>query len=166
MKIRFRRDLTYPVPGIRYPVGNWSPVTGYRLPSVIAAVALAAATAGCSILGVGVRREYHSPIDPNAAPVTYDAAAALSGRSLDTVAVLAETTTANVPLDSQTVRRVAEKVMPAVVSVYIETAEPYRVSLFPIPFRYLLQHPAGRRSSRLGFLHSPVRISLVEQSRH
>jgi S1-C subfamily serine protease len=99
----------------------------------LAATTLAITLSGCSILGIGVRREYQSPIDPSAAPITYDAAAAVSGRDLSTLAVEAETTTANVPLDSQTVRRVAEKAMPAVVSIYTETSEPYRVSLFPIP---------------------------------
>jgi len=141
--------------------------------AMTAVAALAAVSAGCSILGVGVRREYQSPIDPQAAPVTYDAASALSGRDLSAVAVVAETTTSEVPLDSQTIRRVAEKAMPAVVSIYTETAEPYRVSLFPIPipgtyFRVPLQgqalgsaffiHPSGYLLSNNHVIENASRI--------
>ncbi len=132
MPICSNRLPGYPVIGSRYPVIHRLPGIGYRLPS-LAAILFWAAMSGCSILGVGVRREYHSPIDPQAAPVTYDAAAALSGRDLSAVAVVADDTSTKVPLDSQTVRGVATKAMPAVVSIYTETAEPYRVSLFPIP---------------------------------
>jgi S1-C subfamily serine protease len=89
--------------------------------------------AGCSILGVGVQREYESPIDPYADIVTYEPAGALIGSDLSAIAAPAESTIDTVPIDSQTVRRLVERTMPAVVSIYIETAEPYRVSLFPIP---------------------------------
>lgn len=110
---------------------------------------------GCSILGIGVRPEYKVPFDPRADIVIYEPARALLGGSLSTVAAEAELTIAPVALDSQTVRRVVEKTMPAVVSIYTETAEPYRVSLFPIPVpgTYFRVPLPGRALGSAFFVH-------------
>ncbi len=110
---------------------------------------------GCSILGIGLRAEPKVPIDPSAPVYVRGTADRLVGRRLDEVVVLARETRANIRLDSGTIRRVAEEAMPAVVSIYAETAEPYRVSLFPLPipgtsFRVALP---GRALGSAFFVH-------------
>jgi S1-C subfamily serine protease len=96
-------------------------------------VALGCASAGCTILGIGIRAEHRSPIDPNSPVLLRAPARELLGRTLEDVVVLAERTHVTLPIDSGTIRRVAEAAMPAVVSIYTETTSPYRVNLLPIP---------------------------------
>jgi S1-C subfamily serine protease len=96
-------------------------------------VAAACAGAGCTILGIGIREEHRSPIDPSAPVFLRAPARELAGHALEDVVVLAERTEAMVPIDSGTIRRVAEGAMPAVVSIYTETPSPYRVNLLPLP---------------------------------
>jgi len=105
-----------------------------RRPALAAVcVAAACAGAGCTILGIGIRAEHRSPIDPNAPVFLRAPARELLGHPLEDVVVLAERTQVTVPVDSGTIRRVAEGAMPAVVSIYTETMSPYRVNLFPLP---------------------------------
>jgi len=96
-------------------------------------VGVACAGAGCTILGIGIRAEHRSPIDPNAPVFLRSPARELVGHGLEDVVVLAERTQVTVPVDSGTFRRVAEAAMPAVVSIYTETTSPYRVNLLPLP---------------------------------
>lgn len=91
------------------------------------------AGAGCTILGIGIREEHRSPIDPGAPVFLRSPARELVGHPLEDVVVLAERTEVTVPIDSGTIRRVAEGAMPAVVSIYTETTSPYRVNLLPLP---------------------------------
>jgi S1-C subfamily serine protease len=95
--------------------------------------ALGWASAGCTILGIGIREEHRSPIDPNSPVLLRAPAGELLGRGLDDVIVRAERTQVALTIDSGTIRRVAEAAMPAVVSIYTETTSPYRVNLLPIP---------------------------------
>jgi len=97
------------------------------------AIALLVVAPGCTILGIGIRAEYRSPIDPNAPVFLHAAAGELRGAAIEDVVVLAEKTRDTVSMDSGTVRRVAEAAMPAVVSIYTETMSPYRVNLLPLP---------------------------------
>jgi serine protease Do len=110
---------------------------------------------GCSILGIGVRAETRSSIDPSAPVFVRAGAQRLVGVPLDDLVVLAQETRAQLRLDSGTFRRVAEEATAAVVNVYTETASPYRVSLLPIPvpgtsFRVALP---GRALGSAFFVH-------------
>jgi S1-C subfamily serine protease len=87
----------------------------------------------CTILGVGLRREREPAIRPDQPVMLRPAARSLAGQDPNAVLVPADETKTDVPLDSGLIRRVAEEAMPAVVSIYTETADPYRVSLLPIP---------------------------------
>ncbi len=79
----------------------------------------------------------------------------LSGQPLDQVATVTDTTTTAVPLDTQAVRRVAEDARPAVVSIFVKTRVPYRVSLLPIrlPFTSFRVRLPGRGLGSGFFIH-------------
>lgn len=96
-------------------------------------VGVACTGVGCTILGIGIRADQRSPIDPNAPVFLRSPAREIVGRDLEDVVILAERTEVTIPVDSGTIRRVAERAMPAVVSIYTETTSPYRVNLLPLP---------------------------------
>ena len=104
-----------------------------RIPALLVLLVVGVACAGCTILGIGIRAEHRSPIDPNAPVLLQAPAQDIVGHGLEDVVILAEHTQVTVPIDSGTIRRVAEAAMPAVVSIYTETTSPYRVNLLPLP---------------------------------
>lgn len=83
--------------------------------------------AGCISISV----EHREPLPDAPALLRPEASALLGIRSEDVIVEAAETIT-DVPLYSQTIRHLADKVKMAVVSVYVKTRTPYRVRLLPI----------------------------------
>ena len=85
---------------------------------------LAGATTGCLAPD-------EQPIDYNGPVILAVPAQPLRGAKLDTVLVEAKETVFNAPLSAQTMRTVAAKVKQSVVSLYVQTAKPYRMRLLP-----------------------------------
>lgn len=110
---------------------------------------------GCSILGIGVRRE-RIPETPPDAPIWLRAVANdLQSVPSEEVVRRAEDTLVEIPIYSHTIRRVAERAMPAVVSIYTKTTSPYMFSLLPIPlpgFSFRLPLPGEALGSAF-FIH-------------
>ena len=107
-----------------------------RLARAVARLTVLGATttlASCTILGMGVSVDEKRPLDPGAAIVVTDFGAGLRGR--DREDVIRSTTVVHEPIviDTATTRDVAAAAMPAVVSIFTETEQPVRVSLFPLP---------------------------------
>lgn len=139
-------------PAIRAPTGGRARQPG----GVLVALALGCSfLGGCTILGIGLSAEPRSAIDPGAPVFVRSAGRDLVGGRLGDVVVIAQGTRAQMRLDSETFRRAAEEAMAAVVSLYTQTASPYRVSLLPIPvpgtsFRVALP---GRALGSAFFVH-------------
>lgn len=88
---------------------------------------------GCGLFGLGVRPRTPADIPPDAPILLHPAARALEGRQLPDVLVRAPGEgIPTLPLDSGTIRRIARTVNPAVVSIYIRTAEPYEFRFLPL----------------------------------
>ncbi len=159
-----RRSSTPPVPPRpRAHRGSCATLLALALPSLC----------GCSILGIGVSPEAQRNIAPNAPIYRRAAATEILGTGTDHVMHRAGPIGPPVPLLSDTIRRVAEAAMPAVVSIYTTTAEPYVVSLLPIPvpglsFRLPLPgealgsaffiHPEGYLLTNEHVIHNAVSI--------
>ena len=92
----------------------------------------AAASLSCSILGIGVSEERAPAVHADMPIWLRPAAEELRGKQREDVAARAEQTLVDVALRSETVRKLVERAMPAVVSIYTKTATPYRLSLLPI----------------------------------
>jgi hypothetical protein len=58
----------------------------YDVLAISLALILTTATSGCTILGIGVGREYKAPLDPQAAPISYNAHSANDGSCVDSPA--------------------------------------------------------------------------------
>jgi len=99
-----------------------------------AAILAAAAVllGGCTIFGIGVQRRGLAQLQPDAPVLVTREGRQLTGRALKDVAALAEKTLSEAPLSSKTFREASEKASPAVVNIYIQTADPYEVSLLII----------------------------------
>ena len=87
---------------------------------------------GCSIFGIGVRSE-SSTVRPDSPVYVRPGGKALVGKPLQSVAHVTGRTVEAVTLHSNFFRQLAERAMPAVVSIFVETETPYRLSLFPLP---------------------------------
>lgn len=98
--------------------------------------------------------EPQMPVD--APIVLHPAAAELKGARSRDLWVGAKTTVANVPLDTQLIRRTAERSREAVVSIYTKTRIPVRISLLPIrlPFTSVRVRLPGRGLGSGFFVHS------------
>jgi S1-C subfamily serine protease len=100
---------------------------------LLCALCLVGGPSGCSILGIGLSRAPDRQIEPTTPIWRRPSASDLTGLSLTDIATRADQTLEDVPLSSNTIRGVAERAMPAVVSIYTKTATDYRVSLLPVP---------------------------------
>ncbi len=99
---------------------------------VPAVLLMAAASGGCSILGIGVSQEPATLVTPNTPIWLRPSTQELVTKGIDQVVVASHEPPAEIALHSHTIRRVVETAMPAVASVYTTTATPYRLSLLPI----------------------------------
>ena len=77
----------------------------------------------------------------------------LKGVARSRVVVRAKTTVTKQRLDSQTIRRVAARAKPAVVSIYAETSTAFRVRLFPLLPSFRVRVPGEALGSGF-FIHS------------
>ncbi len=89
-------------------------------------VSLCLAAAGCISL------EPQDEFAPDAPTYIRPAGRALAGSRREEILLVAKETVATGTFDVQLVRRVAKRVRPAVVSLYVKTATPARVRLIPI----------------------------------
>jgi len=86
---------------------------------------------GCALCGCfaePIARE----VPPDAPTELRARAAELAGAALTEVLTPAEQTLVEVPLDTRTIRRVAQRVKPSVVSLYVQTRVPVRRRLLPL----------------------------------
>ena len=102
-------------------------------PYLVAAVVAASLLCGCTVLGVGVRVDDDTLVDPASPIVVTDAGIELRGAGRDDVARTVELADEPLAIDTHTTRRVAAAAIPAVASIFTATNQPLRVSLFPIP---------------------------------
>ena len=87
-----------------------------------------------SVSCISIRPEEDPGIAVDGPTLLRPAAATLRGTKPDDVLLQTQTTVERLALDTQLVRRVAEQAKRAVVSIFVETATPHRVSLWPVPF--------------------------------
>ena len=106
----------------------------------------------CSRLGLGVRQSTEE-IEPNTPIQLYNAASALKGRSIEDVVVKAELPLEQQPLDTHLIRRLAQSVSPAVVSIFTKTKTPYRLKLIPLPTSGLEFDVRGEALGSAFFIH-------------
>jgi S1-C subfamily serine protease len=79
----------------------------------------------------------------------------LRGKPRSAVLRTAKTTVTNQAIDAQTLRRLAKKSGPAVVSLYVQTATPVRIHLLPVPFLPGLPMRLPGRALGSGFFIHP-----------
>jgi len=126
-----------------------------RNAALLGLVCLLSSSLGCSILGIGLRRERIPETPPDSPIWLRPAAADLQALPSDDVVRRADATLVEIPLYSHTIRRVSEQAMPAVVSIYTKTPSPYMFSLLPIPlpgFYFRLPLPGEALGSAF-FIH-------------
>lgn len=129
--------------------------SGFKRAPSIACLLAAVALLGCRTLGLGVRPEERPEVPPDAPVLLYEAAQPLSGKPLSELLARAEAASPEAqPMDTQLLRRVAERVAPAVVSIYTRTQVPYRVKLLPLPTSGL-QFAVDGEALGSGFFISP-----------
>ena len=90
----------------------------------------------CGLVGIGVKPRERREVPPDTPIALHPTASELRGNKLEQVLVQTDKTVEKVSLDSQTIRRLSEKMKPAVLSIYIRTTAPYKFQwfpLFPIP---------------------------------
>lgn len=92
---------------------------------------LSVAVLSCSRLGTGVRPVQSPAVEPDAPVILHGPSRSLLGKDLADIVAVAETTVAQVPLDSFLIRNVASDVSGAVVSIYTKTETPYSLKLIP-----------------------------------
>jgi len=119
-----------------------------RILSLSALLLFALSNASC----ISVRPE--EPQFPTDGP-TYlrPAARDLRGARWDRVVVTTADTVANVPFETQLLRRLAERVKPTVVSIYVNVETPVRVRLFPFTPSFRVRLPGQALGSGF-FIHS------------
>lgn len=100
---------------------------------IVISYLLLLSSSACAVLGVGVRPKNKEPVRPEEPILVRPSAKAVVGRTTRDILIPATRTTAKIQLDSETIKKVVKESMPAVVSIYTETATPYKVKLFPIP---------------------------------
>ena len=93
----------------------------------------ARALAVVSLVALGCVSVEQPRMDPDAPPLLRPGARELLDKPRSHVLVQSDEVTAEMPFDTQLVRRVSLKAKKAVVSIYVRTATPVRVRLFPLP---------------------------------
>jgi serine protease Do len=109
----------------------------------------------CALLGAGCI-SLEQPTVPIDAPIRLrPQARELVGAPLGSLLTQTRDTVADVPFTTQLVRRVSERVKTAVVSIYVRTQTPVRVSLLPIrlPFTSVRVRLPGRSLGSGFFIH-------------
>jgi serine protease Do len=95
------------------------------------AVFVAILSSACSRAGLGVHPESPAEVDPTTPVYLRADAATLKNRAIEAVSVEATETVADMPLTAGLIRKTAERVGPAVVSIYTKTETPYTIKLLP-----------------------------------
>ena len=114
---------------------------------------LAGALAGLTALGCVTLDQPQVPL--NAPALLRPLARELRGVPREQVLVQTRDTVSMVPLDAQTIRRLAKQVKPAVLSLYVKTATPVRIRLLPInlPFTGIRVRLPGQALGSGFFIH-------------
>jgi S1-C subfamily serine protease len=126
-----------------------------RNAALLGLACLLSGSLGCSILGIGLRRERIPETPPDTPIWRRPAASELLELPSEDVVRRADATLVEIPLHSHTIRRISEQAMPAVVSIYTKTPSPYMFSLLPIPlpgFYFRLPLPGEALGSAF-FIH-------------
>ncbi|MEW6776427.1 MAG: trypsin-like peptidase domain-containing protein [Bdellovibrionota bacterium] len=107
---------------------------------------------GCSIFGIGLSPAPDAHLDPDAPVLVRSLGRQLAGKLLSEVLSEAEKTLDVVPLNSQSIRKVAEKATPAVVNVFTKTKTPTTLNLLVLGIPTPLTLP-GKALGTAFFIH-------------